>query len=71
MIGQMMSEPDMLDAFFELNRQRIDAINTYCEGGGLERMVETAPEYYRLMDEQLRLIELMIRRDEQDKAHGR
>lgn len=57
---------DMLDAMFEVNRQRIEAIHEYCAEGGLERFVETSKQFYKLMDEQLRLIELMHQREKRD-----
>jgi hypothetical protein len=64
-----MNEPkfDMLDAMFEVNRQRLEQIQAYANGGGLERFLETSQAWRKLMDEQLHLIGLMHQRDEQRK----
>jgi hypothetical protein len=59
----MSDKPDILDALFEINRQKLETIQAYVEGGGLERVVETTSQFYKLMDEQLRLIELIANRD--------
>jgi hypothetical protein len=56
-----MNEPkfDMLDAMFEVNRQRLEQIQ--------EIFLETSQAWRKLMDEQLHLIDLMHQRDEQRK----
>jgi hypothetical protein len=56
-----MNEPkfDMLDAMFEVNRQRLEQIQ--------EIFLETSQAWRKLMDEQLHLIGLMHQRDEQRK----
>ena len=54
----------MLEIMFEVNRQRIDELNAYREGGGLERIVETSARFQKLQQEQLRLLELFLMQDE-------
>lgn len=66
----MSEEVHFLDAMFEVNRQMIDEILKYREGGGLERVVETAARLNKLTDEQIRLMQLMINRDKL-KAKGK
>lgn len=56
---------DTLDAMWEVNKQCIDVILQYRAGGGLERVIETTRQLDKLMDEQCRLLDLMIKREEQ------
>lgn len=55
-----------LDALWEVNRQQIEALLEYRSGGGLERVVETTRRFDKLMAEQIRLLELMIKHSEQE-----
>ncbi len=66
----MSEEVDFLDAMFEVNRQQIDEILKYREGGGLERVVETTRRLYDLSEQQINLLQLMINRDKL-KAKGK
>ena len=56
---------DTLDAMWEVNHQKIEAIIDYRNGGGLERVVETTYQFDKLMAEQLRLLDLMVKHEEQ------
>jgi hypothetical protein len=66
----MSEEVDFLDAMFEVNRQQIDEILKYREGGGLERVVETTRRLFDLSEQQMSLLQLMINRDKL-KAKGK
>lgn len=66
----MSEDVDFLDAMFEVNRQQIDEILKYREGGGLERVVETSRRLMDLSEQQMSLLQLMINRDKQ-KAKGK
>lgn len=62
---------DILDTMFEVNRQQIDAILKYREGGGYERVAETSRRLLDLGEQQLTLLQLMLNRDKQQaKAEG-
>lgn len=54
-----------LDAMWELNKQQIEEILKYREGGGLERVVETTQRLNDLTERQMKLLDLMIKLDEQ------
>lgn len=68
----MTEQPiDILDAMFEVNRQQIQAILDYRNGGGYERVVETSRRLNDLTEQQMTLLQLMMNRDKQKaKAEG-